>query len=152
MDLEIYKQLIMEYFTGPEQGKLKKILFNSSHLRLPDNRINFMEVCGLERYSSEIQPDKNFDNFFTSLVAVLCKNNVKKRGEEKLALVIFLETFLHLEDNLSTEDKDSIEHFIQKCQTKKMKKIKEFARIGACQHLQNKMNTYFLDGRSLYSS
>ncbi|MEG3860106.1 nSTAND1 domain-containing NTPase [Microcoleus sp. herbarium12] len=112
----------MESLTAQEQAKLKEILSKSSQLQTADNRIDFITSCGLHIYLKSIQIDKIFDIFFTSLMAVFCTKVIKtENGEEKLALVIFLEYFIQLETTLSTEDKDSIEHFIQKCQVKPRK-------------------------------
>ncbi|MCC3415141.1 MULTISPECIES: pentapeptide repeat-containing protein [unclassified Microcoleus] len=109
----------MESLTAKEQGKLKEILAKSSQLQTADNRIDFIMSCGLHIYLKSIQIDKVFDIFFTSLIAVFCTKLIKtENGEEKLALVIFLEYFIQLETTLSTEDKDSIEYFIQKYQVK----------------------------------
>jgi WD40 repeat protein len=133
----------MEFFTAQEQGKLKEILSKSSQLQTADNRINFIASCGLDIYSGSIQVDKNFDNFFTNLIAVLCKNNVKNESaEEKLALVIFLEHFIQLEDNLSEVDKDSIEHFIQKCQVKP-KQIPDCPYQGLSAFLEEDAHLFF---------
>lgn len=109
----------MESLTAQEQGKLKEILAKSSQLQTADNRIDFIMSCGLHIYLKSIQIDKVFDIFFTSLIVVFCTKLIKtENGEEKLAVVIFLEYFIQLETTLSTEDKDSIEYFIQKYQVK----------------------------------
>lgn len=100
----------MKFLDSQEKRKLRDILSQSSHLQTAGDRTNFLKICGLDSYCSSIQVDKTFDNFFTNLITVLCKMNIKdKNSESKLDLVVFLEHFIDLEDNLSLEDKDLIQ-------------------------------------------
>ncbi|WP_341734421.1 ATP-binding protein [Microcoleus sp. EPA2] len=113
----------MNLLKPEEQRKLKEILANSSQLKTADSRIDFIGASPLSSFLNLIRTDqRDFNGFFNHLITEISKVRPIKdneSSEEKLALVILLEYFIHSEQNLSPEDEEFIKYLIQKNQTKK---------------------------------
>ncbi|MCE2669790.1 MAG: toll/interleukin-1 receptor domain-containing protein [Microcystis sp.] len=100
----------MEFLNDNEKIQLQRILTRSSQLLTPDDRSNFLKLCGLEKYSSLVQIDKSLDKFAVSLLATLSTVYIA----DKLGLVIFLEFLSQIDSSLSDSDRQFILNLIDK--------------------------------------
>jgi predicted NACHT family NTPase len=100
----------MKFLNPDETAKLKKILTESSRLKTPDERDDFLTCSGLKQYSGLFKIDEPSDDFAVSLLAKLSEIYIA----DKRVLVIFLEYLNLLDSSLSLEDQDFIKYVIDK--------------------------------------
>ena len=93
-----------------EKIQLCQILANSNQLRTPNDRTNFLQLCGLDQYCNSVQISDSSDKFSISIYNQLSKDYIN--DGEKIALVVFLEYLIGLDSSLSQEDKLFIEYVI----------------------------------------
>ncbi|NJM72099.1 MAG: NACHT domain-containing protein [Scytonema sp. RU_4_4] len=104
----------MEFITPDEKAQLKQILSRDSRFQTVDERRNFLMFCGLEQYCNSVQLEKSLDNFVISLLATLPTVYITIDNYERLGLTIFLEFIIQIDSSLSSQERDFIQHVINK--------------------------------------
>ncbi len=106
----------MSFLTFEENIQLQKILRHNKLLQTHDAQysIALLENCGLETFCTKIQFDKPSDFFVPILYSELSKVNVIVGNSDRLALIVFLEYLIQIDNEIKVDEKYFIEKVINK--------------------------------------
>ncbi|GAB4205397.1 MAG: hypothetical protein Fur006_61450 [Coleofasciculaceae cyanobacterium] len=97
-----------------EKAQLQRILARSDLLQTNNDRRNFLDICGLGKYSSLMQLEQSLNNFAISILVRLSKDSIQVESAKKPALFVFLEYLVQMDASLSQVDQDFINDIISK--------------------------------------
>ncbi|GAB4205392.1 MAG: hypothetical protein Fur006_61440 [Coleofasciculaceae cyanobacterium] len=100
-------------FTSDQKTQLQRILARSDLLQTNASRRDFLEICGLGKYSSLVQ-EQSLNNFAISILARLSKDSITVENAKRPALIVFLEYLVQMDASLSQVDQDFINDIISK--------------------------------------
>lgn len=127
----------MIFLTFKENSQLQQFLINNKLLQTPDAefRSALLHNCGLEKVCTEIQLDKPSFQFVSILYKKLSEVTVIVENSERLALIVFLEHLVLIDENCKYDEKIFINEVISKWEKQNQKPSIQQQKVNEIENL-----------------